>query len=90
MLICVYIPISLIAMFLMWFYTFGNALEMERNAFVSQVSLGNFGFTQFRCMTQYYELKDANLMSCPYGKKMSGIYFSGIVPDIMPLMTTGG
>jgi hypothetical protein len=57
-LICVYIVISIIACFMMRLYSFGDAIEGDRNGFVSQVSLGNYGFAMYHCFIQYIEIKE--------------------------------
>jgi hypothetical protein len=74
----------------MWLYTFGNAIEDERNGQVTQMSLGNYGFTMYKCFTQYYQLKSQNHISCPRGKIMSELVHIGMVPDIHPLSTVDG
>ena len=86
-LIYVYVVISILACFLMWLYTFGDAIEGDRNGFVSQVSLGNYGFTMYSCFIQYFELKGSSQLECPKGKTMSPLLYSGIVPDVTPLQT---
>lgn len=59
-LIYVYVIISFVAMFLMWLYTFGDAIEGDRNGLVGQFSLGNYGFTMYKCFIQYRELISAS------------------------------
>jgi hypothetical protein len=58
-LIYVYIVISILACVMMWFYTFGDAIEKDRNGAVSQLSLGNYGFAMYKCFIQYIELKES-------------------------------
>ena len=81
-LIYLYFFITVIGLFLMWLYTFGNSIEGDRNGFVTQVSMGNYGFTSYKCFTQYVELRDTNHLSCTKGRFMSELKYSGIVPDI--------
>ena len=87
-LIYVYGIISILACFMMWLYTFGNAIEGGRNGSVSQFSLGNYGFTMNKCFIQYFKLRESSQLVCPQGKTMSALLYSGIVPDVTPLHTT--
>ena len=89
-LIYLYVFISIVGLFLMWLYTFGNAIEGDRNGFVTQVSMGNYGFTAYKCFTQYVNLRDTNHLSCTSGRSMSELKYSGIVPDIDQLKTKEG
>ena len=81
-LIYLYVFITIIGMFLMWFYTFGNSIEDDRSGMVTQFSMGNFGFTTYKCFNQYYKLRDTNHLSCTKGRFMSELKYAGIVPDV--------
>jgi hypothetical protein len=43
-------------MYMMNIYTYGNSLEEEEKGEINQFSLGNFGFTGYRCESQFVGL----------------------------------
>ena len=82
-LIVIYAVCSGLAGYIMWKYTFGNALEDEKGATFNQFSLGNYGFSKSACEIDFIPLMvegEGKKLKCSENKYLSEIEYMGVAP----------
>ena len=69
-----------VAVVMMGIYDAGDALEGDRNSFITKYTLGNIGFVQTECVSQFIGINKHVKLQCQVGT-MSQIVYTGLKPN---------
>ena len=79
-LIVAYALMCVFAYGMMRIYDDGDALEGERMSFITKYTLGNMGFVQSECVSQFLGIRSPAKLECSVGT-MSDIIYTGLKPN---------